>query len=52
MAGPHETVRAVRWDVLILVFPLPALLLGWRGNSLPLLAAAFLVQYTGLYAEL
>lgn len=43
---PREVVRAVRWTMLALVFPVPAvlLLLGFPGF-------AFLVQYLGLLAE-
>ncbi len=49
---PAEVVRAVRWTFLALVFPVPALfLLVSSGNSVPLLASAFLVQYAGLLAE-
>lgn len=47
----RETVRAVRWTFLVLVFPLPALLLACGGGSLPVFVAAFLVQYAGLLAE-
>ena len=43
---PREVVRAARWALLVLVFPVPALLL-LTGNLLP----AFLVQYAGLLAE-
>lgn len=48
---PREVVRAVRWTLLALVFPVPALLIVLFGHSLPGLAAAFLVQYAGLLAE-
>ena len=47
---PRAVVRAVRWTLLALVFPLPALLLLF-GSSAPVLAAAFGLQYTGLLAE-
>ena len=47
----RETVRAVRWSFLVLVFPLPALLLACGGGSVEALVAAFLVQYAGLLAE-
>ena len=43
---PREVVRAVRWALLALVFPVPALLL-LAGQPL----FAFLVQYAGLLAE-
>lgn len=43
---PREVVRAARWALLALVFPVPALLLVY-GQP----AAAFLVQYAGLLAE-
>ena len=48
---PREVVRAVRWALLALVFPVPALLL-WSGNpSALVLGAAFVLQYAGLLAE-
>jgi DMSO reductase anchor subunit len=43
---PREVVRAARWALLALVFPVPALLLAY-GQP----AAAFLAQYAGLLAE-
>jgi DMSO reductase anchor subunit len=43
---PREVVRAVRWTLLALVFPVPALLL-----ILGYATAAFAVQYAGLLAE-
>ncbi len=43
---PREVVRAVRWALLALVFPGPALLLLY-GQP----AAAFLLQFAGLLAE-
>jgi sulfite dehydrogenase (quinone) subunit SoeC len=48
---PREVVRAVRWSLLALVFPVPALLL-WSGSqAAPVLGAAFVLQYAGLLAE-
>ncbi len=47
---PREVVRAARWALLALVFPVPAaLLLG--GEATPLLGAAFALQFAGLLAE-
>jgi DMSO reductase anchor subunit len=43
---PREVVRAARWTLLALVFPVPALLL-----ALGYATAAFAVQYAGLLAE-
>ena len=48
---PREVVRAVRWSLLALVFPVPALLLLFSDHSGAALAAAFLLQYAGLLAE-
>jgi len=48
---PREVVRAVRWSLLALVFPVPALLLLTGKASTPVLGAAFLLQYAGLLAE-
>jgi DMSO reductase anchor subunit len=48
---PREVVRAVRWALLALVFPVPALLLILFMNSPTGLSAAFLLQYAGLLAE-
>jgi DMSO reductase anchor subunit len=48
---PREVVRAVRWALLALVFPLPALLLLSGKPSAPLLGAAFALQFAGLLAE-
>jgi len=48
---PREVVRAVRWSMLALVFPVPALLLFGGSQSAPVLGAAFLLQYAGLLAE-
>lgn len=44
-------MRAVRWAFLALAFPAPALLLGWGGDSIAALSAAFALQYAGLLAE-
>lgn len=46
-------LRSVKWSFLLLVFPLPLLFMvaGLRAGSLPLLAAAFVLQYLGLLAE-
>jgi len=45
--------RFIKWVFLVLVFPVPALLLGigLAAGAPALLAAAFLVQYAGLIAE-
>jgi sulfite dehydrogenase (quinone) subunit SoeC len=43
---PQEVVRAARWTLLVLAFPVPALLL-LAGQPL----IAFLAQYAGLLAE-
>jgi len=48
---PREVVRAVRWTLLALVFPVPALALVFGAQSALLLAAAFFLQYAGLLAE-
>jgi len=48
---PREVVRAARWALLALVFPVPALLLILFMNSPTGLSAAFLLQYAGLLAE-
>jgi DMSO reductase anchor subunit len=48
---PREVVRAARWTLLALVFPLPALLMLAAPQSAPALGAAFLLQYAGLLAE-
>ena len=48
---PREVVRAVRWLLLALVFPVPALVLLTGKHSAPLLGAAFFLQYAGLLAE-
>jgi len=47
---PRVVVRAVRWILLALVFPMPALLLIFT-SSVEGLGAAFLAQYAGLLAE-
>jgi DMSO reductase anchor subunit len=48
---PREVVRAARWTLLTLVFPAPAALLAFGGESRAALAAAFALQYAGLLAE-
>jgi DMSO reductase anchor subunit len=48
---PREVVRAARWTLLALVFPVPAVLLAAGGSSVLVLAAAFVLQYVGLLAE-
>jgi len=48
---PREVVRAARWTLLALVFPVPAALILVGMQSAPLLAAAFVLQYAGLLAE-
>ncbi len=48
---PRETVVAVRWTFLLLLFPVPALLLAVAGSSFLLLCVAFALQYAGLVAE-
>ena len=48
---PREVVRAARWTMLALVFPVPALLLFAGGSSAIALGAAFFLQYAGLLAE-
>jgi DMSO reductase anchor subunit len=48
---PREVVRAARWAMLLLVYPVPALLLAAGGGAGPALGAAFLLQYAGLLAE-
>ena len=48
---PREVVRAARWSLLALVFPVPALLLWGGSQSAPLLGVAFVLQYAGLLAE-
>ena len=47
----RETVRAVRWALLVLVFPVPAVILAIPGDNAFLLALAFALQYAGLLAE-
>jgi sulfite dehydrogenase (quinone) subunit SoeC len=48
-----QAVRAVKWSFLLLAFAVPVLLLASQleSGSVPILAAAFLVQYLGLIAE-
>jgi len=48
---PREVVRAARWTLLALVFPVPAALILAGPGSAPLLAGAFALQYAGLLAE-
>ncbi len=48
---PDLLVRAVRWSFLLLLFPVPAWLLGWGGGSLATFIAAFALQFAGLLAE-
>src|SRR5690606_3462342 len=48
---PAEVVRAARWVLLALVFPVPAALLAASGGATGMLAAAFVVQYAGLLAD-
>jgi DMSO reductase anchor subunit len=44
-------VRAVKWYFIVAAFALPALMLAFGGRSPGWLAAAFVVQYSGLLAE-
>jgi DMSO reductase anchor subunit len=48
---PREVVRAARWTLLALVFPVPAALMLAAPQSALVLGAAFLAQYAGLLAE-
>jgi DMSO reductase anchor subunit len=48
---PREVVRAARWTLLALVFPVPAALMLAAPQSVAVLGAAFLAQYAGLLAE-
>ncbi|HEX9183106.1 MAG TPA: DmsC/YnfH family molybdoenzyme membrane anchor subunit [Burkholderiales bacterium] len=48
---PREVVRAARWTLLALVFPVPAALMLAAPQSALVLGAAFLLQYAGLLAE-
>lgn len=48
---PDLVVFAVRWSFLVLLFPVPAWLLGWGGGSFATFVAAFVLQFTGLLAE-
>ena len=48
---PREVVRAARWTLLALVYPVPALLMLAAPQSAVVLGAAFLAQYAGLLAE-
>jgi sulfite dehydrogenase (quinone) subunit SoeC len=47
---PGVVVRGARWTLLLLLFPVPALIL-MTGNSAVEMSAACLVQYAGLLAE-
>ena len=47
---PRVVVRSVRWTLLALVFPVPALLLVFGQGTFPL-GTAFILQYLGLLAE-
>ncbi len=47
---PREVVRAVRWALLALVFPVPAVLLIFSASP-GMLLAAFLAQFAGMLAE-
>jgi DMSO reductase anchor subunit len=48
---PREVVRAARMALLVLVYPVPALLLAAGARSAALLGAAFALQFAGLLAE-
>ena len=48
---PREVVRAARWTLLALVFPVPAALMLAAPQSALALGGAFLAQYAGLLAE-
>jgi DMSO reductase anchor subunit len=48
---PREVVRAARWTLLALVYPVPAALMLAAPQSALVLGAAFLAQYAGLLAE-
>ena len=50
-ARPLPVVHAARLAFVVLVFPLPAWLLGWGGGTLAALAGAFALQFAGLLAE-
>lgn len=45
--------RSIKWIFLVLVFPVPLVLLfnGMVDRSVPMLSAAFVIQYLGLMAE-
>lgn len=49
----RQLLRSIKWIFLVLVFPLPVVLisLGLGAAAFPVLALAFLIQYTGLLAE-
>jgi DMSO reductase anchor subunit len=46
-------LRSIKWIFLVLVFPVPVVLIsiGLGSSAFPVLALAFLIQYTGLLAE-
>lgn len=48
---PREVVRAARWILLVLIFPVPAVLMIFRPTSATVLFVAFVIQYLGLLAE-
>src|SRR5436190_6408511 len=48
---PKPVLGAVRALFLVLIFPVPAWLLGWGGGSLEIFVAAFALQFAGLLAE-
>lgn len=48
---PKPVLGAVRVLFMLLIFPIPALLLGWGGGSLASFFAAFGTQFAGLLAE-
>lgn len=49
----RQLLRSIKWVFLVLVFPVPVVLisLGLGAAAFPVLALAFLIQYTGLLAE-
>jgi len=51
--APQAIFVLIKWLFLVLVFPVPIFLLslGMAAEALPVLAAAFIVQYLGLLAE-
>jgi DMSO reductase anchor subunit len=48
---PKPVVGLVRWLFVVLVFPLPAWLLGWGSGSFENFCTAFALQFAGLVAE-